>query len=154
MLRPNLAGHPVPEFQSWPPWRPLVVATATELARSTGQHLIAPQTILARVYLEQIFAGLRDAGLAVLHAGLDADEEMLRQRIRGSGDAAPWRLAHLPGYRASRSWVIPAAGLVVDTARRTSLRSRTRSPARYLNYEDPQAIDRTTRGRTGRCPGS
>ena len=32
---------PVPDFQQWPPWCPLVVATATELARFTGQHLIA-----------------------------------------------------------------------------------------------------------------
>lgn len=55
MLRPNLADHPVSDFQHWPPWRPLV-ATATELARFTGQYLIAPQTILARAYLEQIFA--------------------------------------------------------------------------------------------------
>jgi hypothetical protein len=43
MLQPNLADQPVSDFQHWPPWRPLVVATATELARFTGQHLIAPQ---------------------------------------------------------------------------------------------------------------
>ena len=46
MLQQNLADQPVSDFQHWPPWRPLVVATATELARFTGQHLIAPQTIL------------------------------------------------------------------------------------------------------------
>lgn len=45
MLRPNLADHPVSDFQDWPPWRPLVVATATELARYTGEHLIAAQTV-------------------------------------------------------------------------------------------------------------
>lgn len=73
MLQPNLADQPVSDFQHWPPWRPLVVATATELARFTGQHLIAPQTILVRAYLEQIFAGLRDAGLDVFHVVLDAD---------------------------------------------------------------------------------
>ena len=53
MLQPNLADQPVSDFQHWPPWRPLVVATAAELARFTGQHLIAPQTILVRAYLEQ-----------------------------------------------------------------------------------------------------
>lgn len=115
MLQPNLADHPVPDFQHWPPWRPLVVATAMELARFTGQHLIAPQTILVRDYLEQIFAGLRDAGLPVFHVVLDADEEILRQRIQGSHEAQAWRLAHLADYRASRSWIIPAADLVVDT---------------------------------------
>jgi len=52
-----------------------VVATATELARFTGQHLITPQTILARDYLEQIFAGLRDAESAVFHVLLDADQK-------------------------------------------------------------------------------
>ena len=62
MLQPNLADHPVSDFQHWPPWRSLVVATATELTRFTGQHLIAPQTILVRAYLEQIFAGLAAPG--------------------------------------------------------------------------------------------
>ena len=37
------------DFQDWPPWPPLVVATATELARYTRQHLIAAQTALARI---------------------------------------------------------------------------------------------------------
>jgi adenylylsulfate kinase-like enzyme len=27
MLQPNLADQPVSDFQHWPPWRPLVVAT-------------------------------------------------------------------------------------------------------------------------------
>ncbi len=76
MLQPNLADHPVTDFQHWPPWRRLVVATASELARFTGQHLIAPQT-------------------------------------------QQWRLAHLPAYQQSRSWLIPEADLVVDTGGRT-----------------------------------
>jgi hypothetical protein len=61
MLRPNLADHAVSDFQHWPQWRPLVPPAATELACFTGQHLIAPQTILTRAYLEQIFAGLRES---------------------------------------------------------------------------------------------
>jgi hypothetical protein len=56
MLQQNLANQPVSDFQHWPPWRPLVVATATELARFTGQYLIAPQTILVRAH--QIAAAL------------------------------------------------------------------------------------------------
>jgi hypothetical protein len=62
----------------------------------------SPQTILTCAYLAQIFAGLREAGLRVFHVLLDADEEILRQRIR-----------------ASRSWMIPAADVVVDTGRWT-----------------------------------
>ena len=119
MLQPNLADQPVSDFQHWPPWRPLVVATAAELARFTGQHLIAPQTILVRAYLEQIFAGLRDAGLDVFHIVLDAGEEVLQQRIRGSAEAQAWRLDHLAEYRSSRAWMIRAADLTVDTNCRT-----------------------------------
>ena len=119
MLQLNLADQPVSDFQDWLPWRSLVVATATELAHFTGQHLIVPQTILVRAYLEQIFAGLRDAGLDVLHFVLDADEEVLRQRIQGSAEARAWRLDHLAEYRSSRAWMIQAADLAVDTACRT-----------------------------------
>ncbi len=119
MLRPNLADHPVSDFQHWPPWRRLVVAAATELARFTGEHLIAPQTLLARAYLEQIFAGLRDAGQTVFHVVLDADEDALRQRIQSSAEAQAWRLAHLAEYRSSRSWMVAAADLVVDTGDQT-----------------------------------
>ena len=71
-------------------WRPPPILT-----RFTGQHLIAPQTILVRAYLEQIFAGLRDAGLDVFHVVLDASEEILQQRIQGSAEAQAWRLDHL-----------------------------------------------------------
>ena len=119
MLQPDLADHPVTDFQHWPPWRRLVVATATDLAAFTGQHLIAPQTVLDRAYLDQIFAGLRNAGLTVFHVVLDADDEILRQRIHGSAEARQWRLAHLPAYQQSRPWMIRAADLVVDTRYRT-----------------------------------
>jgi chloramphenicol 3-O-phosphotransferase len=119
MLQPNLDDQPVSDFQHWPPWRPLVVATAAELARFTGQHLITPQTILVRAYLEQVFAGLRDAGLDVFHVVLDAAEDVLRQRIQGSAEAQAWRLDHLAEYRTSRAWMIRAADLAVDTNCRT-----------------------------------
>jgi hypothetical protein len=95
MLRPNLADHPVTDFQRWPPWCPLVVATATQLARFTGQHLITPQTILVRAYLEEIFTSLGNAGLPVFHVVLDTGEEVLRQRIRGSSEAQAWRLGRV-----------------------------------------------------------
>ena len=95
------------------------MATATELAHFTGQHLIAPRTILVRAYLEQIFADLRDAGLDVLHVVLDADEDVLRHGIQGSAEAQAWRLDHLAEYRSSRAWMIQAADLAVDTGCRT-----------------------------------
>jgi hypothetical protein len=66
-----------------------VVATANELARFTGRHLIAPQTILVRAFLEQIFGGLRGAGLEIFHVVLDAGDEVLRQRIQGPPKRRP-----------------------------------------------------------------
>jgi hypothetical protein len=55
----------------------------------------------------------------VFHVVLDADEETLLRRIQGSSEARDWRMAHLDDYRASRSWMIRAADLVVNTRSRT-----------------------------------
>lgn len=116
MLQPNLADRPVSDFQHWPPWRPLVVATAVELTRYTGQHLIAPQTLLTRSYLGEIAAGLRTARLTLFHVLLDADDDALRSRIEASDEARQWRLDHLGMYRAARAWMREDADLVLDTA--------------------------------------
>jgi AAA domain len=115
MLTPNLADRPVTDFQHWEPWRTLVVATATELARYTRQHLIAPQTVLDRPYLQQIRAGLEAAGQPVFHVLLDASDDALRRRIEGSDEARQWRLDHLAAYRTARDWMTREADLVVDT---------------------------------------
>jgi len=120
MLQPNLADHPVPDFQHWPPWRSLVVAAATELARYTGQHLIAAQTVLTPDYLGEIFAGLHAARLAPFHVLLDTDEDVLRARIGASLEARQWRLDHLAPYRAVRPWLRQEADLVVDTTALTA----------------------------------
>jgi hypothetical protein len=75
------------------------MAAATELARFRGQHLIAPQAILFRAYLEQIFAGLRDAGLGVFRVVL-----MPAEKYCASVLLAP--VKHTPG-----AWLIwPATG--------------------------------------------
>jgi hypothetical protein len=50
---------------------------------------------------------------------LDADDDILRQRIHSSAEAQQSRPAHLPAYQQSRPWPIPAADLVVDTGHRT-----------------------------------
>ena len=92
-----------------------MVATATELARYTGRHLIAVQTVLHHGYLTEIFAGLRAAGIDVFHVLLDADEAVLRPRILASGEAVGWRLDHLEQYQAARAYLIEAADVVVRT---------------------------------------
>ena len=137
MLRPNLADHPVSDFQHWPPWRRLVVATATELSRYTGQHLIAAQTILNRNYLAEIFTGLLAEGIEVFHVVLDPSEEVLRRRIEASEEARQWRLDHLAEYQQARGWLRHEADLVLDTAALTPAQAareivsavRSRGPA-------------------------
>ena len=111
MLQANLADHPVPDFQHWQPWRSLVAMTATELARFTGNHLIAVQTVLHQGYLAEIFTGLRASGLTVFHVLLDGREEALRGRIEASGEARQWRLTIWPatamlaaGCAATPTW--------------------------------------------------
>jgi hypothetical protein len=115
MLRPNLADHPVSDFQHWAPWRPLVVATATELARYTGEHLVAAQTILNRDYFAEIVTGLRAAEVAIFHVLLDASDDVLSRRIEASEEARQWRLDHLTEYRQARGWLRREADLVLDT---------------------------------------
>jgi chloramphenicol 3-O-phosphotransferase len=104
-----------------------------------GSGKTTPQTILVRAYLEQIFTGLRAAGLSVFHVVLHADEDILRQRILGSDEAQAWRLAHLADYRASRSWMTATADLVVDTGRRTPAET-----ARHIAGALPDVTSQTT----------
>jgi hypothetical protein len=119
MLQANLADRPVKDFQDWPAWRALVPATLIEVARMTGQHLIAPQTVLSKEYLDALFAPLEAAQLKVFHVVLDASDSVLRSRIEMSDEAQEWRLGHLDAYREAREWLTDQADLVVDTAAST-----------------------------------
>jgi hypothetical protein len=117
LLMANLADYPMTDFRHWPPWRSLVVAAMTQVAGFTGQHLIAPQTVPERDYLEEIVGGLRRDGLEVVHVLLQADAAVLRQRILGSQEAQAWRLDQLDGFlRAADDWIAKEADLVVDTS--------------------------------------
>lgn len=119
LLRDHLSDLPVADFQDWPAWRTLVAATAGAIARQTGALLIAPQTVLHRSYLDEIFQGLGDRGLRVFHVLLDADDEVLRGRIAAVEEARDWRLSHLADYARARPWLRAAADLVVDTGERS-----------------------------------
>lgn len=114
MLTANLADRWPGDFQHWPPWRALVAATAAQLTAYTGQHLIAPQTVMTQPYLEEISSALHAAGLDVFHVLLDVAEPVLRTRIEASQEAVEWRLDHLAEYQAARPWLLDAADLVVD----------------------------------------
>jgi chloramphenicol 3-O-phosphotransferase len=119
MLRGVLVDRPVGDFQDWAAWRPLVAASIIEIARMTGQHVIAPQTVLKREYFDQIAGQLRAAELDVFHVVLDAADAVLRSRIEMSDEAREWRLSHLDEYQDARSWMTEAADFVVDTAAST-----------------------------------
>lgn len=119
MLRGALTDRPVGDFQDWAAWRPLVAASLTEIARMTGQHIIAPQTVLKREYFDQILTQLRAADLDTFHVLLDAADAVLRNRIETSDEAREWRLTHLDEYQDARPWMTEAADFVVDTAAST-----------------------------------
>jgi chloramphenicol 3-O-phosphotransferase len=119
LLRGALGDRPVGDFQDWPAWRAIVAAALIEISRMTGQHLIAPQAVLKRDYLDQIFGLLRAADQDVFHVVLDASDSVLRNRIAGSDEAQAWRLGHLDEYQDARSWLTDAADFVVDTAAST-----------------------------------
>jgi chloramphenicol 3-O-phosphotransferase len=106
----------VDDFQDWPAWRPLVTASLHEIAMQTGQHLVAPQSVLDEHYFTEIVGGLTASGHLVVHVLLDAPEDALRQRIEDVEEAREWRLAHLPVYLGARAWMTARADLVLDTS--------------------------------------
>jgi hypothetical protein len=112
---PDLTDY-VDDFQDLPAWRPLVAATLHEVAVQTGQHLVAPQSVLNEGYFTEIVSRLTMAGQQTFHVVLDAPEEVLRQRIEGSDEAQAWRFEHLPLYLEARSWMVGQADLVLDTS--------------------------------------
>ncbi len=122
MLRYNLSDHEFTDFQDLAPWRALVPVVTAEVARFTGQHLIAVQSVLVRSYWAELAAGLRRLGLDVFHVLLDAPAEVITERILADGGGTrilQWRLDHLAGYAAALPWLTEAADLVVDTSARS-----------------------------------
>lgn len=119
MLLNNLPDHEVSDFQDHPSWRRLVPVVAGEVARHTGQHLVAVQSVLVEDYWHELDDGLRDLGHEVFHVVLDADAEALHARIDADEDEPerirPWRHRHVDVYLSALGWLRPAADLVVDT---------------------------------------
>lgn len=96
---------------------------ADELARFTGQTLVAVQTVLHEAYWIELAVGLEALGHSIFHVILEADESVTRQRIladEGERNAARWRLDHLATYPRQRTWLVDRADLVVDTTTLTA----------------------------------
>jgi adenylate kinase len=118
LVAQHLPDRTFTDFQQLPLWRRLVPVVAEELARFTGQGLVAVQTVLVEQYWIELRAGLAETGLRPALVLLDAEPEVVRDRILGDdveGQAERWRLDHLAVYAAARPWLVQAADLVVDT---------------------------------------
>lgn len=118
MLRNNLPDHDVTDFQQFESWRRLVPVVADEIARATGQTLVAVQSVLDANYWDEIESGLASLGHEVLHVVLEAEERVMRRRIDSDEverGARQWRLDHLPTYAAARPWLVTRADLLLDT---------------------------------------
>ncbi|HEX6358709.1 AAA family ATPase [Actinophytocola sp.] len=102
--------RPNDDFQDLPSWRELVVATALSLRRHHAHTLIVPMSLVRDAYRAEILGGLADAGEEVLHVFLEADADVLRERLSARtpvpGDPA--------SGRSAREWALsrldPAAG--------------------------------------------
>jgi predicted kinase len=73
--------RPNGDFQHLPSWRELVVATALSLRRHHADALIVPMSLIRDAYRAEILGGLADAGEEVLHVFLEADADVLRERL-------------------------------------------------------------------------
>jgi hypothetical protein len=120
LLVPILKSVPVRDFQDWPPWRGLVVHTATQILDFVGGTLVIPQTVLVERYWDEINTGLAAAGVPVRHFVLHAGSETLMQRIRDDTvmPDSDWRKEHLPDYDRALPW-LQRKGRLVDTDRRS-----------------------------------
>ncbi|WP_436736115.1 AAA family ATPase [Streptomyces sp. BBFR102] len=123
LLGPVLVSEPVGNFQDWPPWRGVVVATAAQVLRYTGGTLLIPQTVLSEEYWAELSAGFAEQDVPVRHVLLHCDPDALTHRIRTdtapeSATAGPWRLRHREPYREALPWLRRSAE-VIDTTHLT-----------------------------------
>ncbi|MGA5558866.1 AAA family ATPase [Streptomyces lavendulocolor] len=118
MLRNVLNSVPVKDFQEWPPWRGLVVETASQVLDFVGGVLVIPQSVLVEQYWGEIHAGLTKAGIPVRHFVLHTDPDTLAHRIESDmveTGARQWRLDHIPRYQDALTWLGRKAELIDTT---------------------------------------
>ncbi|WP_018684665.1 AAA family ATPase [Actinokineospora enzanensis] len=114
---------PNEDFQDLPSWRELVVATARSLRRHHTDTLIVPMSLVRDAYRAEILGGLSDAGEEILHVFLDADVDVLRERIMARpspGDpqeTLAWALSRLDPGAAARQ---PEGTVVLRSDRLTT----------------------------------
>lgn len=117
LLRETLDDHEFKDFQDLPPWRELVPVFTESIARFTGQHLIAVQTVLREDYWRELTEGFQRTPLDIFHVLLHVDSDVLAERIKADevdAGACQWRLDHIDDYEKARPWMESAADLVID----------------------------------------
>ena len=120
LLMRTLEDHEFGDFQDLAPWRELVPVFAEKIARFTGQHLIAVQTVLREEYWRELTAGFERTPLDISHVLLHVDSDVLAERIEADealAVARQWRLDHISAYEKARPWMESAADLVIDATR-------------------------------------
>ena len=90
------------DFQHMASWRELVVATALSLRRHHADTLIVPMSLIRDAYRAEILGALAGAGEEVLHVFLEADADVLRDRLDARVD--------IPGNpeanQSAREWAL------------------------------------------------
>jgi hypothetical protein len=143
MLRANLEGWPMDDFQDLPPWRRLVPQVARSIIDLTGDPLLAVQTVLDQEIWNDLRRGLADHRLKVTHVLLDVDDQALRKRIEADEidpHAREWRLEHIGHYRSARPWLTATADLVIDTTDLPANEVATRIVANHWPLQGTSAI--------------
>lgn len=118
LLMDQLGDQEFTDFQQLPPWRTLVPVVADELTRFTGQHLVAPQSVLEQEYWRQLRTAFAALTLDVFTVLLDVEPDVLADRIVADeleAQARRWRLDRIQTYAARRAWMLESADLVVDS---------------------------------------
>ena len=126
--------QPQDDFQDLPSWRELVVATAVSLRRHHADKLLVPMSLIRDAYRTEIFGGLADAGLEVLHVFLQADAGVLRDRLgaREDGPRDP------QAKQRARQWAMDRIDAAIGAAGRQPegtlmLRSDRLTPAQLAD---------------------
>jgi hypothetical protein len=120
LLMRTLEDHEFRDFQDLAPWRELVPVFTETIARFTGQHLIAVQTVLREDYWRELTAGFERTALDIFHVLLHVDSDVLAELIKADeveAGARQWRLDHISDYEKARPWMESAADLVIDATR-------------------------------------
>jgi hypothetical protein len=117
LLATNLSGVEFDDFQDLAPWRSLVPLIASEVSDFTGDDLLVVQTVLVQDHWEEMRSRFSERQQEVVHVVLDAPATVLASRIKKDQierSAEQWRLDHIESYESAKTWLLPAADLVVD----------------------------------------